>query len=75
MKEICFFVCIILWGTTLIKVYSTTQTFFFTCSSQNWFLHSVLYLIGKIFGIHANYIIAEVQFREGEDAEEEAGEV
>jgi len=29
---------------------------------------------GKIFGIHANYIIAEVQFREGEDAEEEAGE-
>ena len=30
---------------------------------------------GKIFGISANYIIAEVEFREGEDAEEEAGEV
>ena len=27
-------------------------------------------LPGKIFGIHANYIIAEVEFFEGEDPEE-----
>lgn len=25
---------------------------------------------GKIFGIHANYVIAEVEFFEGEDPEE-----
>lgn len=32
----------------------------------------ILYsLSGKIFGIHANYIIAEVEFFEGEDPEEQ----
>ncbi|XP_065065225.1 radial spoke head protein 4 homolog A-like isoform X2 [Rhopilema esculentum] len=29
---------------------------------------------GKIFGVEKNYIVAEVEFREGEDAEEEVGE-
>lgn len=35
----------------------------------NWTnLHFIL--TGKIFGIHANYLIAEVEFFEGEDPEE-----
>lgn len=29
-----------------------------------------IFFSGKMFGIHANYIIAEVEFFEGEDPEE-----
>ena len=32
--------------------------------------YSSLIFVGKIFGIHANYFIAEVEFFEGEDPEE-----
>ena len=32
--------------------------------------YSSLIFVGKIFGIHANYFIAEVEFFEGEDSEE-----
>lgn len=44
------------------------------CMEDKWFvfnwtnLHFIL--TGKIFGIHANYLIAEVEFFEGEDPEE-----
>ena len=27
-------------------------------------------VLGKVFGMHANYIIAEVMYREGEDEDE-----
>ena len=37
------------------------------CYGKN---NTVFFLSGKIFGIHANYIIAEVEFFEGEDPEE-----
>lgn len=29
------------------------------------------YILGKIFGLQNNYYIAEVEFREGEDPEEQ----
>ena len=45
----------------------------FCCTEGAKFIFSKLDQIsfsGKMFGIHANYIIAEVEFFEGEDPEE-----
>ncbi len=37
--------------------------------------YSFVFITGKIFGIEANYLVAEVEFREGEEGEEEGAEV